>query len=326
MKRHRATAWKKYRKAKSTADTLRQQFLEERARLSEERGDLDTAQKIRLIGHQERLRESFDKIRHVLKPNGLSGILHFEIKDPDNKNEFKKISDPEEMERIMSENFKSKFYEVYDTPLARAPFIEILGLDGLTEQAEAILTGTCVLPPVIHPDIIEFIEHLKMPPEILQDEPVQTETTPSAFVSFWKKGREKIVSSMSKLHNGHYIASTLSPYLTMILAELASIPWEFGVSLARWRHSLNVALEKIQGVRLLSKLRTIHLLEADVNTGTKLIFAQRMMANAYRHRQILESQYARKYTQAIEAVLVKRLYFDYLRIYKVPGAIISNDA
>ena len=131
---------------------------------------------------------------------------------------------------------------------------------------------------------------------------------------------------MLKFHNGHYISSTLLLYLRMILAELASIPWEFSISLAWWRKSLNVALEKVRGVRLLSKLRTIHLLEADFNTGTKLIFAQRMMVHAYKHGQIPESQYAQKDTQAIEAVLVKRLYFDYLQIYKVPGSIISNDA
>ena len=80
----------------------------------------------------------------------------------------------------------------------------------------------------------------------------------------------------------------------------------------------------MKGSRLLSKLQTIHLLEADFNTGTN-IFAQRMMANAYKHGQVPESQYARKYMQAIKAVLSKRLYFDYLRVYKVPGTIISNN-
>ena len=215
---------------------------------------------------------------------------------------------------------------MYDTPIAQAPFTDILGLDGLTEEAELILKGEYVLPPVIHPDIVEFFEHVKMDPRILADEPVETNTTSSSFTSFWKKCREKISSSISKLHNGHYIASTISPYLTAILAKLATIPWEFGISLQRWQRSLNVALEKMKGIRLLSKLRTIHLLEADFNTGTKLIFAQRIIQNAYKHKQVPESQYARKHTQAIEAVLVKRLYFDYLRIYKLPGVIISNNA
>ena len=74
---------------------------------------------------------------------------------------------------------------------------------------------------------------------------------------------------------------------------------------------------KKTGVRLLKKLRTIHLLEADYNTDTKLIFAKRMMASAMKLNQIPEAQYAKKRSQAIEAVAVKRLFFDYLRLYKI---------
>ena len=80
----------------------------------------------------------------------------------------------------------------------------------------------------------------------------------------------------------------------------------------RWMTSLNVALEKVAGVRLLSKLRTIHLLEADFNTATKLIFAQRTMDRALDTNQILQSQYAKKQSRPIEAVLLKRLFYNYL--------------
>ena len=111
---------------------------------------------------------------------------------------------------------------------------------------------------------------------------------------------------MSKFYSDHYIASTLLLYLTMILAKLASIPQEFGISLAQWHKPLNVALKKVRGVRLLSKLRTIHLLEADFNTGTKLIFAQHMISHTYKHGQIPESKYTHKHTQEIDAVLVKQ--------------------
>ena len=90
------------------------------------------------------------------------------------------------MQRIMSKNFKSKFTEVYNTPIAPAPFTDILGLDRLTEEAELILKGKYVLPPVIHPDIVEFFEHVKMDPRILADKPVETNTTSSSFTSFWK--------------------------------------------------------------------------------------------------------------------------------------------
>ena len=90
-------------------------------------------------------------------------------------------------------------------------------------------------------------------------------------------------------------------------------------------HSLNVALEKKVGVRLLSRLRTIHILESDFNTGYKLHIAQRTMDNALQHGIIPDAQYAKKRSQAIEAVLMKRLVYDYMRI-KTTGVVISNDA
>ena len=94
----------------------------------------------------------------------------------------------------------------------------------------------------------------------------------------------------------------------------------------RWKNSLNVVLEKNAGIRLLASLRTIHLLEADFNTTTKLIFAQRTMDRALSTDQITPSQYAKKRSQPIEAVLLKRLFYDYLRILKKTGIVISNDA
>ena len=66
------------------------------------------------------------------------------------------------------------------------------------------------------------------------------------------------------------------------------------------------------GIRLLTALQTIHLLEADFNTTTKLIFAQRAMDHAASSDQIPESQYAKKRSRPIEAVLLKRLYYNYI--------------
>ena len=59
----------------------------------------------------------------------------------------------------MMDNFKSKFLEVYDTPIPHAPFNYILGQTGLGPEIEKILDGTYVFPPVINSDIIEFFEH-----------------------------------------------------------------------------------------------------------------------------------------------------------------------
>ena len=91
---------------------------------------------------------------------------------------------------------------------------------------------------------------------------------------------------MSGIHNGHYIAAAQNEYTGLVTSLLSSVPWEMGHTLDRWKTSLNVALEKIPGVRHISKVRTILLLESDYNTGTKHIYANRTMHNAAKHRQI----------------------------------------
>ena len=211
MKQLWSTAWQQYKRSESDATTLREKFLETRAQIAEEKGDIDTAQKIRSIGQRGRLKECYQAVRQALKPQGNSGILHIEIPNPSNNKEIIKIMDPEKMQQIMSENVKGKFTEAYDTPIANVLFTSIIGIDGLTHDAERILQGNYVFPPVIHLDIVEFFEHIKAADEIMHNKPVQTTTTPINFTSFWKKGRENISFSMSRMHNGHYIAATISP-------------------------------------------------------------------------------------------------------------------
>ena len=61
-------------------------------------------------------------------------------------------------------------------------------------------------------------------------------------------------------------------------------------------------------------MRTIWLMEVDVNAGAKIHFVKRMMnETAIPNGLILVSQYAKKYNKAMEAAIVKVLFFDYLR-------------
>ena len=85
---------------------------------------------------------------------------------------------------------------------------------------------------------------------------------------------------MSLIHNGHYIAATFSVFLSTITLHSTNISWEIGCTLSRWQKSLNVAIKNKLGIKLLEKLCTIHLLEADYSTGTKLIFTQQAMNQA----------------------------------------------
>ena len=76
----------------------------------------------------------------------------------------------------------------------------------------------------------------------------------------------KIASSMLKIHNGHYIVAASNEYVGLVTSLLSSIPWEMGYMLERRKKSLNVALEKLPGVRHILRIRTTHLFEADFKT------------------------------------------------------------
>ena len=51
-----------------------------------------------------------------------------------------------------------------------------------------------------------------------------------------------------------------------------STPFEFGFTLDRWLHALQVMLEKIKGQPRLDKLRFIQVMEADLNMMLCIIF------------------------------------------------------
>ena len=130
---------------------------------------------------------------------------------------------------------KSKYVVVYDTPMVHEPFVSLLGIDGLSETADKILTGEYILPLCIHPDIVEVIEFIKMDDAVLREAPVQIHTDFYLFKCFWKNKREKIASSMSKIHNVHYIAAAANKYVGLVTSLLSIIPWEMGYMLTFWK-------------------------------------------------------------------------------------------
>jgi hypothetical protein len=89
---------------------------------------------------------------------------------------------------------------------------------------------------------------------------------------------------------------------------------------------MNVMLEKILGLFLVMKLRTILLYDAEFNMSNKNL-GRRMMAFAEKHGGLAEEQYgSRKCKTAIAHCLNKRLTFDILRQQRRPGALLANDA
>jgi hypothetical protein len=85
-------------------------------------------------------------------------------------------------------------------------------------------------------------------------------------------------------------------------------------------------LEKQAGVRLLSKLRAILLMEADFNAVNKILFGNRMLNQVRQYRLMPEEIFSERQRMAEDRVLAKVLFYDISRQLRAPAALASVDA
>ena len=69
-------------------------------------------------------------------------------------------------------------------------------------------------------------------------------------------------------------------YISQFHALRVSLALKKGIALERWANGLSVMLEKMFGVRLVSKLWAILLMEADFNAKNKEVYGVRMLEEA----------------------------------------------
>jgi hypothetical protein len=67
--------------------------------------------------------------------------------------------------------------------------------------------------------------------------------------------------------------------ITVLHTLVATLITKRGIVLDRWSKGLSVMLEKIFGYSLITKLRSILLMEADFNATNKVIYGFRMLHN-----------------------------------------------
>ncbi len=85
-------------------------------------------------------------------------------------------------------------------------------------------------------------------------------------------------------------------------------------------------LEKMFGVRLVSKLYPILLMEADFNAMNKEMYGVWMLDNAHKYKLILEEIFSKQNRTADNGGLAKTLFYDITRQMRSPAAITSMDA
>lgn len=170
------------------------------------------------------MRKANMEVRFALKKTQANSILSMDIPVPNNPTETITLHDKAEIEEAVMADHKIKFLQVWDTPVMEEPLYSMLGPLGLNPAAEEILLGQFQIPEELDEDTKTVIRHMEIDDRILQNGPLRNGCTTQEFQQLWKKPREKISSSISGLHNGHYIAAAQDDYLSRLTATLSSLP------------------------------------------------------------------------------------------------------
>ena len=172
-------------------------------------------------------------------------------------------------------------------------------------------------------ELFEEIAHIR---DMVPSDSVNGLISRECWQQWWKKVKEDTSSSQSGLHFGHYIAGTDCDYISQFHALRVSLALKKGIALERWSKGLSVMLEKMFGMRLVSKLRAILLMEADFNVMNKEVYCVRMLDNARQYKLIPEEIFSEQNRTADDGGLAKTLFYDIARQTRTPAAITSVDA
>ena len=154
----------------------------------------------------------------------------------------------------------------------------------------------------------------------------QFHVTKVDYQRFWPRLNENTSSSFSGFHLGHYMSAARSDEMSELLSDQMNLIVSSGVCPSRWGVALQVLLEKIAGVSLVSKLCSIQLYEADYNWFNKLIFNDQALAALHNTGLMPEEHFSQKKSLAEDTCFDKILALDLSRQSRLPMALVSIDA
>jgi hypothetical protein len=154
---------------------------------------------------------------------------------------------------------------------------------------------------------------------------ISTHVTKEDYQRQLKGRRESTSSSISGKHFRHHIAGTQSDHISHFHALKATLTMKLGIGLDKWTRGLSDLVEKMFGYVLITKLRSIVLMEADFISTNKMIYGQRMLNTARSYKLIPEEIYSKQNQLANDGTLAKVLFYDILRQTRLPAGISTVD-
>jgi hypothetical protein len=208
------------------------------------------------------------------------------------------------------------------TPPMSEPLYSLFNGGNAEANSHALLAGSFEFEspdPILH----AFLNNCRRPSRVTE---VPSSVSLEDHRYFWSKMPENKGSEPHGLHNGHFKAAISSDILSACDAAIRHLPFTTGFVPAQWRHLLNFAIEKKPGNIRVADMRTIQLMNSEMQANNKKI-GKTGMKNAEEHMIIPQGQHGcRKEHQAIDLAMTKRWTWDLLILQRRASGWISNDA
>ena len=310
---------------KKTGWAVRRRYLKDKSSDAQERGDEVKVTQILALIRRERERAFWGRLRFALGKKRGRSVASVQVEDT--RGAIMEYSGQQPVQdAIFSEVHRKRFFLAEQAPICNGWMRGAFGYLARSPTAKAILDGSYIYPT-------DFDEATK---ELCMECARIRQTIPTSSVSSiirrhewckrWSKAREDTSSSVSGLHFGHHKAAASSPVISHFHALKASLVMKRGIVLERWGKGLSVMIEKMYGCTMVSKLRSILLMEADFNFANKTIFGTRMLGNARKYNLIPEEIFSERNKTADDGTLTKTLFFDLSRQSRRPAGVASVDA
>lgn len=289
-----------------------------------EKGNKKKAQELTNMLEREELRGCYREIKKTTNKGRGKKVFSVEQELPDGTRTT--ITSKDEIERVAGQTIGERYRLAYSAPImSHNKLLADVGFSGDGSAVDSILRGEYQFPQGTDPYTELLLLEAAVLFSSLGEQGIEDWIYSHDFQQYWLHACERTESSKSQLHFGHYMAGAHDKSITELHVASLNTIREIGISPDRWRCSVTVLLEKVFGVRLITKLRAICLLEADFNWLNKLIFARRLEAHCRQHGLTPREQFAKSKSSCEEASLVKNLANDGGRILHNNSAVTSND-
>ncbi len=247
--------------------------------ITKEKEDKEAAKQILAIIQQEKDKSSWRRMSYSLgKPRG-DACFKVQVKQADGA--VQEFSGQDNLQGAIWSNIHEKCFHLAKLAQQCSGSLQgTFGYNAICQTSNEILEGMYKFPPKFDQATKEILQEcaairLKIPKSL-----VNTMITKKDWDYHWSRAKEETSSSLSRRHFGHYKAGLRSDYIKYLQALIATLTTRWEIVLNHWSQGLSAKLEKIFECSLITKLRSILLIEADFNAANKTIYGIQMLANA----------------------------------------------